>query len=360
MTTSAGITTNSTSPALLCQPPVFPASAADIARVSTEAALLCQPSVFPASAADIARVSTEDALLCQPSVDTVSAADIVTEATPPALLSQPSVSTDASVLRQTPVVPVSQPLSGATNHPEMTTTVTTEATPLSLHSQPPVLPSQPPAWTDAVLYHQHATPVMEHASHPLSSPTIERLVTPKKRSAPTPTESPHAKIRAVAEIHTYRAANRQQKNFDRKKGAMANYSVGDTVGVRIHKVDRTNTSKKLLPCKILEETSTRDRFRVYSKDGILATTFAHTDLIDFRNVKFDDLETTDATKLKQIAHTKASREVAGFINPKTTNKTSSVCKCKGPCTSFKCSCNRGFIKCSTKCHPGNTSCLNHP
>ena len=72
---------------------------------------------------------------------------------------------------------------------------------------------------------------------------------------------------------------------------MANYSVGDTVGVRIHKVDRTNTSKKLLPCKILEETSTRDRFRVYSKDGILATTFAHTDLIDFRNVKFDDLET---------------------------------------------------------------------
>ena len=70
---------------------------------------------------------------------------------------------------------------------------------------------------------------------------------------------------------------------------MANYSVGDTVGVRIHKVDRTNTSKKLLPRKILEETSTRDRFRVYSKDGILATTFAHTDLIDFRNVKFDDL-----------------------------------------------------------------------
>ena len=73
-TTSAGIATNSTPPALLPDP----ASAAD-----TEAALLCQPPVDPASAADIARVSTEDALLCQPSVDTVSAADIVTEATPP-------------------------------------------------------------------------------------------------------------------------------------------------------------------------------------------------------------------------------------------------------------------------------------
>jgi hypothetical protein len=30
------------------------------------------------------------------------------------------------------------------------------------------------------------------------------------------------------------------------------YSIGDTVGIRIHKVDRTNTESSILPCKVLE------------------------------------------------------------------------------------------------------------
>ena len=30
------------------------------------------------------------------------------------------------------------------------------------------------------------------------------------------------------------------------------YSIGDTVGIRIHKVDRTNTDSNISPCKVLE------------------------------------------------------------------------------------------------------------
>jgi hypothetical protein len=30
------------------------------------------------------------------------------------------------------------------------------------------------------------------------------------------------------------------------------HSIGDTVGIRIHKVDRTNTDSNILPCKVLE------------------------------------------------------------------------------------------------------------
>ena len=30
------------------------------------------------------------------------------------------------------------------------------------------------------------------------------------------------------------------------------YSIGDTVGIRIHKVDRTKTDSNILPCKVLE------------------------------------------------------------------------------------------------------------
>ena len=30
------------------------------------------------------------------------------------------------------------------------------------------------------------------------------------------------------------------------------YSIGDTVSIRIHKVDRTNIESSILPCKVLE------------------------------------------------------------------------------------------------------------
>ena len=89
-----------------------------------------------------------------------------------------------------------------------------------------------------------------------------------------------------------------------------NYEVGDTVGIRIAKVDRTNTSKKILPCKILRKNN--DRFVLYSTSGILNTTFSFIDLVDFRNVKFDDLESTDPSSLTTIAYTRASRDVTGF------------------------------------------------
>ena len=30
------------------------------------------------------------------------------------------------------------------------------------------------------------------------------------------------------------------------------YAVGDTVGIKIHSADRTNTDARLLPCKVME------------------------------------------------------------------------------------------------------------
>ena len=52
----------------------------------------------------------------------------------------------------------------------------------------------------------------------------------------------------------------------------------DTVGVSIAKEDRSGIGMKLLPCKVLEKT--HDKFRLYSKSGILSTTFRHTDIHD--------------------------------------------------------------------------------
>jgi hypothetical protein len=36
------------------------------------------------------------------------------------------------------------------------------------------------------------------------------------------------------------------------------YSIGDTVGIRIHKLDRTNNDSNILPCKVLEVKKVTD------------------------------------------------------------------------------------------------------
>jgi hypothetical protein len=41
------------------------------------------------------------------------------------------------------------------------------------------------------------------------------------------------------------------------------YSIGDTVGMRIHKVDRTNTDSNILPLKVLEVKKVTDSKSVY-------------------------------------------------------------------------------------------------
>ena len=66
-------------------------------------------------------------------------------------------------------------------------------------------------------------------------------------------DTPHAKIRRIATSNYLKAANRQQKNFDAlKAGHRTTFTEGDTVGISIHPVDRTNTDRKYMPCRVLE------------------------------------------------------------------------------------------------------------
>ena len=58
----------------------------------------------------------------------------------------------------------------------------------------------------------------------------------------------------------------------------SDYLPGDTVRVIVPKVDRMNMSQKIMPCRVLEKT--QDKYKVYSKCGILKAAFGHCDLID--------------------------------------------------------------------------------
>ena len=62
------------------------------------------------------------------------------------------------------------------------------------------------------------------------------------------------------------------------------FSVGDTVGINVHEVDRRNTDARLFPCKVLsmKEKDETTFYRVYTAHGILKNHFSVDDLADMR------------------------------------------------------------------------------
>ena len=99
-------------------------------------------------------------------------------------------------------------------------------------------------------------------------------------------------------------------NFDAKsKNVTASYSTGDTVGIQIHEVDRTNTSSRLLPCKILDvnDDNQSSNYTLYTKKGKIKNTFQAEDLVDMRNVHFPELHETDIDNLPELSLIQASR-----------------------------------------------------
>ena len=130
-----------------------------------------------------------------------------------------------------------------------------------------------------------------------------------------------------------------------------NYDLGDTVGVRINKVDRTNTSIRILPCKVSDKTN--DKLKVYSTHGHIQTAFQPTDLVDMRNIHYKKLQETNPDNLTTLPLTTACK-----LQTEWRSVSASVCKCKkGGCTTKRCACKKNNNTCSTKCHPGH-SCAN--
>ena len=93
------------------------------------------------------------------------------------------------------------------------------------------------------------------------------------------------------------------------------YSIGDTVGIRIHKVDRTNTDSNILPCKVLEKqvTDSKSVYKIFSKDGILKTYYSDEDLVELRTVCFPGLNSIDPNLLLEISHIQAESLVESWI-----------------------------------------------
>ena len=156
----------------------------------------------------------------------------------------------------------------------------------------------------------------------------------------------------MATANYLKAAKKQQVQFDSNRITKV-FNVGDTVGINVHEVDRTNTDARLLPCKVLsmKEKDETTFYRVYTAHGILKNHFSVDDLADMRNVFFPSLENIDTEDLEEISIIQAARKNNSWNVSAVKGKT--LCSCKGTCITNKCRCKKSGLKCSTKCHISN-------
>ena len=151
--------------------------------------------------------------------------------------------------------------------------------------------------------------------------------------------------------HTYlaRTTRQQAAHRVRLQSLKEKCAVGEFVGLRIDKVDRTNTDPKILPCMVIEQKDEQAKLAcVY---GILNQWWPLDALVGISAVPKELLE-TKADTLSEISMITASKlYVRGAVN-------GVCCSCKGGCKNKQCACRKNEIFCSTKCHKNLSCCEN--
>lgn len=163
-------------------------------------------------------------------------------------------------------------------------------------------------------------------------------------------ELPHLTPRTkAAKVYLRRSLKQRNAHRTRLQTLREKSQVGDFVGLRIDKVDRTNTDPKILPCVIVEE---RDgRVKVACVNGIIDQWWPLDVLVGLSAVS-DELVNLVISGLPEISMITASKlYVRGAIN-------GVCCSCKGGCKTKQCTCKRNQVFCSTKCHKNTACCSN--
>ena len=106
------------------------------------------------------------------------------------------------------------------------------------------------------------------------------------------------------------AATQRTRHQCRLNGFVKEYTVGETVGIKIQNVDRTNTDGRLLPCKVLGADSKEGRpvYKLYCATGILRNSFSGEEMVSMNNVHFPGLTSVDPSNLEEVLIVQASRQ----------------------------------------------------
>lgn len=127
-----------------------------------------------------------------------------------------------------------------------------------------------------------------------------------------------------------------------------NYEKNDLVILAIPKIDRSNTDRPTLPCKIIEKLS-NGKYKLGCKNGILENFFEANELMPLEAIVFPELD--------QIPLNKISIRNAANLQAMAAT-TGTKCSCAGACDSYKCRCKKAKVPCNSGCHPKSTKCTN--
>ncbi|CAF2514846.1 unnamed protein product [Rotaria sp. Silwood2] len=145
-------------------------------------------------------------------------------------------------------------------------------------------------------------------------------------------EFPHAAIQSkAADVYVARATRQQLAHKVHMKLLQEKCNVGDFVGLQIHKVDRTNTDPKLLPCMIIEKEA--EQVKLACIHGIIDQWWTINVLVGLSAVPHElvHLQVDDLQKISMITASKLY--VRGAVN-------GVCCSCKGGCKTKQCACKK--------------------
>ncbi|CAF3908277.1 unnamed protein product [Rotaria sp. Silwood1] len=163
--------------------------------------------------------------------------------------------------------------------------------------------------------------------------------------------STHLPIRKRAQEAYLSNANKRIKTRNEHiEELWSSCSVGDYVGIKIDKVDRTNTDPKILPSVVLEKNNDK-KIKVACMFGIINQWWPLESVVKLSAVP-EQLVQMDKSELKEISVITASKL---FVRDAVNGNT---CSCKGGCKTKQCACKKNGVFCSTKCHKNGSNCEN--
>ncbi|CAF4532074.1 unnamed protein product [Rotaria socialis] len=111
-------------------------------------------------------------------------------------------------------------------------------------------------------------------------------------------------------------------------------NIGDFVGLRIDKVDRTNTNPKLLPCVIIAKEEEKEKLACVHR--VINQWWTFTSLVGLFTVPHEltHLKLEDLQEIPMITASKLY--VRGAVN-------GICCSCKGGCKTKQCACKRNQV-----------------
>ena len=175
-----------------------------------------------------------------------------------------------------------------------------------------------------------------------------------KRNIPAYDTPNRGALRQTAMGSLEKQADMIKKKFKAHAGPLA---VGTVCLLKVPQVDRSKTDPSSVPVVVVKTVS-HDFHTVVCKGGVLNTNYGRESLLIQENQTPELHELGEAFKNWETMPRISVRQAVASISL-TGGQGFQKCNCAGNCTKNTCSCQKAKVLCNSRCHAGNTCCLNN-